>query len=215
MTRTLSESESKAILARFGVPVAAERVVVNAEDAGPAAEECGFPAVAKLCGDNIAHKTERGLVRLGLADAGAAVAAARELLDLAMAGDGDVGVLIAPMILGNRELIAGLSLDPQFGMTVMVGIGGVFAEAFADVTVRLVPITRLDALEMIDDLATSAMLGPFRGEVAVDREAVAGVLLALSDAAEATPDLVSADLNPLIIRDGRPVAVDALVEMAR
>ena len=118
------------------------------------------------------------------------------------------------MVGGHRELIAGLSRDPQFGMTVMIGIGGIFAEAFADVAVRLVPITRLDALEMIEDLANQAILGPFRGEAEVDREAVADVLVGLSDAAEATPELVAADLNPLIVSEGRPVAVAALVEMA-
>ena len=83
----------------------------------------------------------------------------------------------------------------------------------ADVSLRLVPISRVDAEEMIDDLATQALLGPFRGEPAVARDAVAGVLLALSAAAGADPTIVSADLNPLIVVDGKPVAVDALVEV--
>ena len=95
----------------------------------------------------------------------------------------------------------------------MIGVGGVLAEAVADVGLRLVPISRVDAEEMIDDLATQALLGPFRGEPAVDRDAVADVLLALSTAAEADPTIVSADLNPLIVVDGKPVAVDALVEV--
>jgi acetyl-CoA synthetase (ADP-forming) len=117
------------------------------------------------------------------------------------------------MLSGERELIAGLARDPQFGTTVMVGVGGVLAEAIADVSLRLVPINRVDAEEMIEDLATQRLLGPFRGEPAVDRDALAGVLLALSQAAEADPTIVSADLNPLIVVDGRPVAVDALVEV--
>ena len=119
------------------------------------------------------------------------------------------------MLRGNRELIAGLHRDEQFGMTVMLGVGGILAEAVADVAFRLVPITPTDADEMIDDLATQALLGAFRGEPAVDRQALAGVLLGLSAAAEADPDIVSADLNPLIVVDGAPVAVDALVEVAR
>jgi acetyl-CoA synthetase (ADP-forming) len=98
-------------------------------------------------------------------------------------------------------------------MTVMLGVGGILAEAVADVAYRLVPITATDAEEMIDDLATQALLGPFRGEPAVDRAAVAGVLLALSQAATERPDIASADLNPLLIVDGSPVAVDALVEV--
>jgi hypothetical protein len=84
----------------------------------------------------------------------------------------------------------------------------------ADVAFRLVPLTRLDAAELVDSLATQALLGPFRGEPAVDREALADVLVGLSSAAEADASLVSVDLNPLIVVDGRPVAVDALVEVA-
>lgn len=212
-TRTLSEAASKQLLARHGLPIAPEAVVADPDAAGLAATEIGFPVVAKLCGDSIAHKTERGLVRLGLGDAAATRDAAAELLAKATPEDGEVGVLIAPMIAGNRELIAGLNLDPQFGMTVMIGVGGILAEAVADVAVRLVPIDRVDAAEMIDDLATQKLLGEFRGEPAVDREALIDVLVGLSDAAVAHPELVSADLNPLIISGGRPIAVDALVEI--
>lgn len=213
MSPTLSEAESKRLLAEHGVPVAAEVVVGDPAAAVAAAEDLGFPVVAKLCGDAIAHKTERGLVRLGLGDAAAVQRATDELLAAARPEDGEVGVLVAPMIAGNRELIAGLSRDPQFGMTVMLGVGGILAEAVADVAFRLVPIDRVDALEMVEQLRTQALLGAFRGEPEVDREAVADVLVGLSAAAEAHPELVSADLNPLIVHEGRPVAVDALVEV--
>ena len=185
--RTLSESDSKALLSGFGVPFAPERVVATAHDAVVAAREVGLPVVAKLNGDAIAHKTERGLVRLALADEHAVRTAAQELLDAARPDDGEVGVLVAPMLRGNRELIAGLADDPQFGMTVMVGIGGIFAEAIADVAIRPVPITAVDAAEMIDELETQALLGSFRGEPAVDRDALARVLLGLSAAATAAP----------------------------
>src|SRR5690606_18656143 len=112
------------------------------------------------------------------------------------------------------ELIAGLHLDPQFGMTVMLGVGGILAEAVADVAFRLAPLTERDAFDMIDSLETQALLGPFRGEDAVDRDQLAAVLLALSRAAEADPRIVAADLNPLIVTaDGTPIAVDALVEL--
>jgi acetyl-CoA synthetase (ADP-forming) len=98
-------------------------------------------------------------------------------------------------------------------MTVMLGVGGVLAEAIADVAFRLVPITRVDAEDMIDDLVVQRLLGPFRGEPAVDRDRLVDVLVGLSDAAAAHPELVSADVNPLIVVDGAPVAVDALVEL--
>jgi acetate---CoA ligase (ADP-forming) subunit beta len=210
---TMSEAESKALLAAHGVTVPDERVVADADGAVAAAAAIGFPVVAKLCGDAIAHKTERRLVRLGLRDADSVRAAAAELLAAATPADGEVGVLVAPMLKGNRELIAGLSDDPQFGMTVMLGIGGVLAEAIADVAFRLVPITRVDAAEMIDDLETQPLLGEFRGEPAIDREKLVDVLVGLSDAAIAHPEIASADLNPLIVVDGVPIAVDALVEV--
>jgi acyl-CoA synthetase (NDP forming) len=211
---TLSEADSKALLASHGLPIAGERQVPGADQAVAAARELGFPVVAKLGGDSIAHKTERGLVRLNLADDAAVHQAATELLAAARPEDGEVHVLVAPMVKGNRELIAGLHLDPQFGMTVMLGVGGILAEAVADVTFRLAPLTETDAFDMIDSLATQSLLGAFRGEAAVDREALAAVLLALSRAAEADPRIVGADLNPLIVTaDGTPVPVDALVEL--
>jgi acetyl-CoA synthetase (ADP-forming) len=213
MTHTMSEAESKALLADYGLPFAPERLVSGADDAVDAARELGFPVVAKLCGDRIAHKSERGLVRLGLADEVAVREAAADLLDAATPDDGEVGVLVAPMVRGNRELIAGLSRDPQFGMTVMVGIGGVLTEALADVAIRLAPLDHHDATEMLGDLATQSLLGPVRGEPAVDRGAVADVLVALSDVATSRSDVVAVDLNPLVISDGRPIAVDALVEL--
>jgi acetyl-CoA synthetase (ADP-forming) len=169
--------------------------------------------VAKLCGDAIAHKTERGLVRLRLGSRAAVTEAAEALLAAARPEDGDVGILVAPMVSGNRELIAGLHRDPQFGMTVMLGVGGILAEAVKDVTFRLVPIERIDAEEMIDDLSMQALLGPFRGEAAVDRWQLVSVLLGLSAAVASDPSIVSADVNPLIVAaDGSVIAVDALVE---
>jgi len=210
---TLSEAASKELLATFGVRFPTERVVSTAADAVAAGVEIGFPVVVKLGGDAIAHKTERGLVRLGLGAEDQVRDAAEALLAAATPDDGDVHLLVAPMLRATRELIAGLHDDPQFGMTVMLGVGGVLAEAVADVSFRLVPVSRVDAEEMIDDLALQALLGPFRGEPAVDRGAVVDVLLGLSEAAAQRPDIASADLNPLLVVGGRPVAVDALVEV--
>jgi acetate---CoA ligase (ADP-forming) subunit beta len=212
-TTTLSEAESKRLLLGHGVPIAEERIAADPDAAAEAADALGYPVVVKLNGDRIAHKTERGLVRLGLDDAHAVRKAGAELLDLARPEDGEVSLLVAPMVRGSRELIAGLATDPQFGMTVMLGVGGILAEAIGDVVLRMVPIDRVDAEEMIDDLATQALLGEFRGEPPVDREALCAVLLGLSAAAQADDRIVSADLNPLIVSAGRPIAVDALVEV--
>ncbi len=214
MSRTLSEADSKALLADAGVVFAPEHLVQDPEAAATAATEVGLPVAVKLCGDQIAHKTERGLVRLGLTDAAAVAEAAAELLAAARPEDGATGVLVAPMIGGSRELIAGIATDPQFGPTVLVGVGGVLAEAVADVAVRIVPITRIDAEEMLEQLSSQALLGEFRGEPAVDRAAVVDLLMALSDLAGSDTGVASVDLNPIIISDGRPIPVDALVELA-
>ncbi len=115
---------------------------------------------------------------------------------------------------GTRELIAGVHTDEQFGLCVMLGFGGILAEAIADVSFRLVPLEPLDAEEMIDDLQTQTLLGPFRGEPAVDRAALVATCSGLSRLAVAEPTVVAVDVNPLIVVDGRPVAVDALVEVS-
>ena len=212
-SRTLSEADSKAILRSAGVPFAPERIVSTAQDAVNAAEELGYPVVVKLGGDRIAHKTERGLVRLRLADPGSVSVAASELLGAARPDDGDVHLLVAPMISGSREFIAGLLVDPQFGPTVMFGVGGVFAEAVKDVVFRPAPLDEHGARLMIGSLRTRALLGEFRGDAAVDVESLVACLTGLSRLAAERPDIVSIDVNPLIAdRDGRVVAVDALVE---
>lgn len=212
-TQTLSEFESKRRLAAAGIPVAAERLCPDPDAAARAAADLGFPVVVKLCGDAIAHKTERGLVRLGLRDESAVRSAAAELLGAARPEDGRVDLLVARMVSGKRELIAGCATDPTFGRCVMLGIGGIFAEILADVVFRLVPVSRTDALEMLDELAHREWLGPFRGEPAVERERLVDVLVGLSTVAERDPSLRSIDVNPLIIHDGQPVAVDALIEV--
>jgi succinyl-CoA synthetase beta subunit len=211
---TLSEHESKQLLAQYGVPIAPERIVATPDEAAAAAGELRLPVVVKLTGPGVAHKTERGLVRLGLDSDAAVHVAATELLAAAVADDGDVELLVAPMVRGLRELIAGVHTDAQFGACVMVGFGGILAEAVADVVFRLAPIDRVDASEMLDELRGQRLLGELRGEPAVDRAALADVLCALSRCVADRADVRSIDVNPLIISNGSPVAVDALIDIA-
>ena len=208
---TLSEADSRTLVAEAGVIVSRWTTADTADNAAVAAEEIGFPVVVKLCGDAIAHKSERGLVRLSLTSADDVRVAATDLLGAATESDGDVELLVSTMVRGDRELIAGLVRDPQFGPCVMLGVGGVLAEAVADVAFRLAPLERLDAHELIDDLGSQTLLGPFRGQPAVDRDALADTLCALGDLA-GDPAIASIDLNPLIVVEGQPMAVDALVE---
>ncbi len=213
MPRTLAEHDSLALLRDHGIRVVAEIVVATPAAAAHAATTVGFPMVVKAAGDRVTHKTERGLVRLGLRTSSEVETAAAEILANTGPDDGAVALVVAPMLHATRELIAGLHRDPVFGPCVMVGIGGVLAEAVADVAFRLAPLDDSDAHDMLDDLHGAALLEPFRGEPAVDRDRVAAVLLALSGLADARPDLISVDVNPLVIVDGQPVAVDALVEL--
>lgn len=213
MTSTLPEHRSKELLARHGVEFLPERVVVDADAAAAAAREFGGPVAIKLTGDHIAHKTERGLVRLGVSSPTEAHDVADELLSAARPEDGDVALLVAPMVRTTREFIIGASIDPTFGPVVVFGVGGVLAEALDDAVVRLIPLGEDDALDMIGDLRTSALLDEFRGEPAVDRSALARVILGVAEAMEAHPELVSIDLNPVAMVDGMPIALDALCEI--
>ncbi len=196
-------------MAAAGVPVSAFVTVTSSNDP----IDLEFPVVAKLCGDTIAHKSERGLVRLNINSAEDLTTAVDDLLAAATPDDGDVSVLVSTMIEGRRELIAGITTDPQFGATLMLGFGGILAEAVADVTFRLAPVTAIDAEEMIDELSSQKLLGAFRGEPAVDRAQLVSLLVGLSELAVERQDIVSIDLNPLIIAEGKPIAVDALVEL--
>ena len=213
MSYTLSEHESKQLLRGAGIAVPEDRLVESADAAVHAAEELGFPVALKLCGRKIAHKTDRGLVHLGLGDAASARAAAAALLGARRADDGDARVLVCRMVSGRREVIAGLVRDPQFGPCVMLGLGGIFAEAVGDVAFAVAPLARGDAEDLIDALQYKKVLGPFRGEPAVDRAALAALLESLGRIGAERPDVRSIDINPLIVAGDRPVVIDALVEL--
>ena len=212
--RTISEALSKQILTPFGFPFAGEAVVETPTAAGDAADAMGYPVVAKLNGDSIAHKTERGLVRLKLANREAVEQAAIQLLAMATPEDGAVQLLIAKMIDGSRELIVGMVHDPAFGKTAMLGLGGIFAEVIQDVVFAPMPIDLNSAHRMIEGLKHQSLLEDFRGERSVNRDSLARALVSLSEACDQHPEIMSIDINPLIVqRDGTLVAVDALVEL--
>ena len=194
------------------MPFARELLADDAAGSASAARTLGFPVVLKLCGDAIAHKTERGLVRLGLRDEAQVETAARELLAAARPDDGPVALLVAEQVRSIRELIVGLVRDPHFGPCVLLGLGGVLAEALGDVSFAAAPLGHGEARRMIDALGARAWLTqPLRGEPGLDTGALAELLVAVGRVAEAHPEIDSIDLNPVLLRDGRPLAVDALV----
>ena len=210
---TLSEYESKRLLVEAGIPVPDERLARSPKEALRAAEALGYPVALKLCGRGIAHKTERDLVRLDLLDEDAIRHHAEDLLDRRRPEDGEATLLVQHMVTGRRELIGGLLRDPQFGPCVMLGLGGIFAEALGDVAFAVAPLGPHDATDLIDALRNRALLGAFRGEPPVDRPALAKILEALGRIGGSRADVRSIDLNPLIVRGARPVVVDALVEL--
>jgi acetyl-CoA synthetase (ADP-forming) len=213
---TLSEAASKQLLVPFGVPFAQEMVCSTAAQAVEAANHIGYPVVIKLSGNHIAHKTERGLVRLNITDASKAEQACSELTALTTSADGEVSFLVAEMVKGDRELIIGVINDPQFGYMVALGIGGIFAEAIDDVVLRPLPLSFAMAMQMIDEVHHQSILGAFRGSQPIDRTQLANVLTSMGKVCADHPEIESLDINPLIARnDGSLVAVDALIEVGR
>lgn len=206
----LSEFESKQLLAHHGVAVSRDKLAQSADEAVTAAAEIGGPVAVKLCGSSLAHKSERGLVRLGLDNSDAVRTAANDLLAAAVEDDGEVALLVSEMVAGHREFIAGVVHTEQFGVALMLGLGGILAEAVGEAVFRLLPVSEADCQDMIDDLGIPALMAPLRGEPAVDQGALVQSLLGLAQAGEGD-GIEAIDVNPLVIREGLPVAVDALV----
>lgn len=207
--KTLNEYESKKVLDAYSIPVTRERVVQNISDAVKFAGEIGYPVVLKGSSSTLTHKTELNLIELGIKDEEGLVSAYKALEE--RGGDQLDGILVQQMIKGEREFVAGLIRDPQFGPCVMFGLGGIFTEVLKDVTFRVAPIEKRDALEMMDEIKAKKLLDEFRGKPAVNREVLADTLINLGRIGIEIDEVAEIDINPLIIDGDKPVAVDALV----
>jgi acetate---CoA ligase (ADP-forming) len=211
--RILSEVDGLALLGAAGVPVVAAERAADPAAAGRLAEGLGDrPLAVKLDAVGIAHKTDVGGVHLAVVGPDAVRAAAIDLLERGRARGLDVrGVIVEPMASPGTELIVGMTRDPLFGPAVLVGFGGVYAEVLDDAAIRLAPIGREVALGMLESLRGAPLLTGARGRPAVDRGAVADLIVALAGLAWDRPDIMAIDLNPVIASEGGAVAVDALV----
>ena len=210
-SRVSPERESLERVARMGIPTVRAELVATADDAAAAASRIGFPAIVKVDAAGLAHKSDVGAVRLGLPDPDAVRAAARDLLALTLpAGARRRGLVVAAEMAGI-ELIVGARRDPSFGPVVLVGLGGILAEAIDDVAVRLAPLDAEEASSMLDELRGRAVLAGVRGRPGIDRAAIIAAIVALGAAMVTEPTLLEVDLNPVISGPSGTAAVDALV----
>jgi len=214
---TLSESESKELLAAWGVQTPREHRAASAAAAVEAAAQLGFPVALKVDSPDILHKTEAGVVRLNLGDAAQVRTAYAEILANAKAYAPQariIGVSVQEMVGEGVEVIIGVSCDPQLGPVLLFGSGGVMVEVYNDVALRRCPITRSEAQAMIAEVKGARLLQGFRGRPAADLEALEDTLVRVSYLAmHMEGHLAELDINPLmVLPSGQGVkAVDALV----
>ena len=205
---TLSEYESKQILSSYGIPVTKEFLVDDVQGLMSTTQEIGYPLVLKGCSSNIAHKTEKGLIKVDIRNEEEATSGFDEIR-AHMATD--AGVLVQEMVKGQRELVIGLTRDPQFGPCVMFGLGGIFTEILKDISFRVAPLEKRDALEMMQDIKGHKILEAVRGMEAADLDMFSDILIKVGQIGLENESVKEIDINPVIISGNKPVAVDALV----
>jgi acyl-CoA synthetase (NDP forming) len=212
----LSEHQSKRLLAAYGIKSSKDVLVESAAAAAKAAGQLGYPVVMKVSSPDLLHKSDLGLVKVGVATAKEARAAYDELMAKAKkAGGRDVridGVLVCEMVTGGVETVVGVSQDPLFGPVVMAGLGGIFVEVLEDVTFRVPPFDRAEAERMLRELAGYKVLEGVRGAKPADVDALVDVIMKVSRLAQdLAGDVAELDINPLVVRPRGAVALDALV----
>jgi len=206
---TLSEYESKKVLASYQIPITREIQVDNVGDLVKASREIGYPLVLKGCAAEIAHKTEKGLIRVDIRNDAECKTAFEEIM--ASMGGIDGSVLVQEMVRGQRELVIGMTRDPQFGPCVMFGLGGIFTEILKDISFRVAPLEKRDALEMMKEIRGNGILGAVRAMEAADLNMLADILIKVGQIGLENEEVKEIDMNPVIISGSRPVVVDALV----
>lgn len=211
--QVLTEHESYQVLEAYQIPVARRMLVEREEELPVAAKEIGYPIVVKGCSTGLAHKWEQGLVRQNIRGEAEALAAYKETT--AIMKDSAQGVLVQEMVEGTRELVIGMNRDPQFGPCVMFGLGGVFTEVLGDVSFRMAPLQRNDALQMMTEIKGHKILGPVRGMPPADLDLLVEMLINVGRVGIEQEYVKEIDLNPVIITDTRPVAVDALIALEK
>jgi len=208
----LGDVQAMRELEALGFPIATIATASDPDTAVTSAEAIGYPVVLKIAAAGLPHKWDVGAVRLGLADAAAVRRAATDLLALPLPGATiREGLTVQRQAPPGVELLVGVRRDPQFGPVVLVGFGGIFAEALDDVAIRLAPVRPDDVREMLAGLRAARLLAGFRGSPLVDVDAVADLVVRLAGVAIDRSEWLEVDLNPVILGSGGPVIVDALI----
>ncbi|HUO47004.1 MAG TPA: acetate--CoA ligase family protein [Acidimicrobiia bacterium] len=211
----LTAPEAKTVCDAYGIPLPREELVTSAEAAAAAAGEIGFPVVMKIVSPSILHKTEAGGVKIGIATPEEAREAYQEIVTNAAAYDSAAivdGVQIQQMLpSGALEVIVGAITDPSFGKLVAFGLGGILVEVVKDITFRLSPTNKEEALAMLESLKASEILNGVRGGAGVDKLALADIIVAVSQLVTDFPAITELDLNPVFATESGATAVDALL----
>ncbi|MDP6453688.1 MAG: acetate--CoA ligase family protein [SAR202 cluster bacterium] len=210
----LTEVESKQLLVEAGIPTTSALLAANKDEAVRLSSEIGFPAVLKIASSSIAHKSDVGGVKLGLANEDEVGQAFDEMMDTIGndVPDAEIqGVSVQSMARPGIELVLGMSKDPQFGPVLMFGLGGVLVEVLKDVAFRIVPLTPRDAAQMVREIKGFAVLEGYRGQEPVDVAAIEESLLKLSRFVEERPMIKELDLNPVFAYSDGLTVVDARI----
>ncbi len=210
----LTEIESKELLGQAGIDVIDTRLAVSRSEAVEISQQLGFPVVLKIASTDIVHKSDAGGIRLGLETPEQVEKARDEILAGATQKYPQArvqGVSVQKMARPGIEVIIGMSKDKQFGPVLMFGLGGVWVEIFEDVSLRVTPITRKDAREMIEEIKGYRMLTGYRGQEPANISRLEDMLLAVSEFVEQNPAIKELDINPVIASSDGAVAVDARV----
>lgn len=212
---TLSESGAKAVLERYGIPIARQEVAVTPEEAVISARRIGYPVVMKVDSPDIPHKTEAGGIRLNLNSDDEVGRAFADIIENVRKYKPDAlinGVAVQEMLPEGIEVIIGVTRDPVFGPTIMFGLGGIFVEVLKDVSFRVAPVSRGDAEDMVREIKGSVLLKGFRGKPPADTEAIVDVILKISDMVTDYKDIIEElDINPLIVYPRGVKAADAML----
>ncbi|MGJ0845653.1 acetate--CoA ligase family protein [Tissierella praeacuta] len=199
--RNLNELEANQLLSSIGISMAKTVLCTSSDETLKVAEEIGFPVVLKILSPDILHKTEAGCVKVGIGNNDDLVKGYEEIINNAKNYNPHAnikGVILQKMLPKGLELIFGISKDPQFGYTIMFGMGGIYVEVYQDIALRLVPINKEEALKMIDETKISKILKGARGKQ-YDINEVVDILLKLSDLVVNRPEIEEVDINPFIL----------------